>query len=331
MLHLRHGEKLTNRVFHFNQIDKLLKLASASERATADKADDDEDPLRFAPNPGALVSKTGEEEEGGDGIYRPPKMLPTSMDYDTGGRDAKELRRNKEQRRRASRSQLIKVRRASYDAHVKNFVRLFAPRVSFREIVRGFLFYMAKNKRTKSWAGCHLFPICEHPIKSWTFVSLDIRVLSPFGFFFLCFLTFVSIHGFYTDAVFHARRNSPERLAKRRKRLDSATKIWRKARSPSAKLLAWKLALASKKICLRAYRFPSKSEDAKRRPREMSTRSPPSETLATMSPISSNARRSWTRALASAVSSTPSRMDTSRRLATSLLENKTCPCATRSG
>lgn len=105
----RRGERLTNRVFHFDQIDKLLKLASASERATADKADEDEDPLRFAPNPGALVSKTGEEEEGGDGIYRPPKMLPTSMDYETGGRDAKELRRNKEQRRRASRSQLIKV------------------------------------------------------------------------------------------------------------------------------------------------------------------------------------------------------------------------------
>ena len=93
------------------QIDKLLKLASASERATAEKADDDEDPLRFAPNPSALVSKTADEEEkGGDGVYRPPKMLPTAMDYEVGGKDAKELRRNKEQRRRAGRSQLIKVR-----------------------------------------------------------------------------------------------------------------------------------------------------------------------------------------------------------------------------
>ena len=92
------------------QIDKLLKLASASERATAEKADDDEDPLRFAPNPSALVSKTADEEEGGDALYRPPKMLPTAMDYEVGGKDAKELRRNKEQRRRAGRSQLIKVR-----------------------------------------------------------------------------------------------------------------------------------------------------------------------------------------------------------------------------
>ena len=94
--------------FFASQIDKLLKLASASERSTG--ANDDEDPLRFAPNPNALVSKTGEDEEGGDGVYRPPKMLPTSMDYEVGGKDAKELRRSKEQRRRAGRSQLIKVR-----------------------------------------------------------------------------------------------------------------------------------------------------------------------------------------------------------------------------
>ena len=89
----------------------MLKLASASDRANAEKGDDEgDDPLRFAPNPKALVSKTDEGEDGGDGVYRPPKMLPTAMDYETGGRDAKELRRNKEIRRRAGRSQLIKVR-----------------------------------------------------------------------------------------------------------------------------------------------------------------------------------------------------------------------------
>lgn len=98
--------------FIHKQIDKLLKLANATERATATK-DEDDDPLRFGPNPGALVSKTGEDEEGGDGMYRPPKMLPTSMDFESGGKDAKELRRNKEQRRRAGRSQLIKVRTCS--------------------------------------------------------------------------------------------------------------------------------------------------------------------------------------------------------------------------
>ena len=173
----RRGERLTNRVFHFDQIDKLLKLASASERATADKADEDEDPLRFAPNPGALVSKTGEEEEGGDGIYRPPKMLPTSMDYETGGRDAKELRRNKEQRRRASRSQLIKVRRASFDAHVKNFVlRLFAPRVSFREIVRGFLITWRKLNVPNLGQGAICFPSVN--IQSRAGYSLRFRLFS---------------------------------------------------------------------------------------------------------------------------------------------------------
>lgn len=46
-------------------------------------------------------------------MYRPPKMLPTAMDYEIGGRDAKELRKNKELRRRAGRSQLIKVRIAN--------------------------------------------------------------------------------------------------------------------------------------------------------------------------------------------------------------------------
>ena len=154
-------------VFFFihKQIDKLLKLANATERATATK-DEDDDPLRFGPNPGALVSKTGEDEEGGDGMYRPPKMLPTSMDFESGGKDAKELRRNKEQRRRAGRSQLIKVR-TCLRARVCVFVcllacrirekRQFAPRVSFHETVRGFLIYLADIKCTKSWAGCHLF------------------------------------------------------------------------------------------------------------------------------------------------------------------------------
>ena len=54
--------------------------------------------------------------------------------------------------------------------HLKR--RLFAPRVSFYEMFRGFLIYMAKSTRTKSWAGCHLFAVGEHPIKSWTFYRL---------------------------------------------------------------------------------------------------------------------------------------------------------------
>ena len=136
------------------------------------------DPLRFAPNPNALVSKTGEDEEGGDGVYRPPKMLPTSMDYEVGGKDAKELRRSKEQRRRAGRSQLIKVRARirSRRAHLRlsfrrGAKRLFAPRVSFHEIVRGFLIYWRKSHVPNLGQGAARFAVGEHPIKSWTFIS----------------------------------------------------------------------------------------------------------------------------------------------------------------
>jgi hypothetical protein len=108
-------------------------------------------------------------------------MLPTSMDYETGGRDAKELRRNKEQRRRASRSQLIKVRRASFDAHVKNLVRLFAPRVSFREIVRGFLITWRKLNVPNLGQGAICFP------------SVNIQSRAGYSLRFRLFLTFVSL------------------------------------------------------------------------------------------------------------------------------------------
>ena len=86
------------------------------------KAGDDvgEDPLNFRPNPEALVSKVEEDAEehgggdGGAGVYRPPKMLPTAMeDFEEGGKSAKEKRKEKEARRRANRSALIKVRQKS--------------------------------------------------------------------------------------------------------------------------------------------------------------------------------------------------------------------------
>ena len=95
------------------QIDKLLKMADEGA-AAGDGAEPTDDPLQFRPNPDALVSKVDEdaEEGGGEGVYRPPKMLPTAMDdFEEGGKSAKEKRKEKEARRRASRSALIKVRR----------------------------------------------------------------------------------------------------------------------------------------------------------------------------------------------------------------------------
>jgi U3 small nucleolar RNA-associated protein 3 len=102
------------------QIDKLLKMADEGA-AAGDGAEPTDDPLQFRPNPDALVSKVDEdaEEGGGEGVYRPPKMLPTAMDdFEEGGKSAKEKRKEKEARRRASRSALIKVRRGAVESIV---------------------------------------------------------------------------------------------------------------------------------------------------------------------------------------------------------------------
>ena len=99
------------------QIDKLLKTSAVSELAGGqDDGEDEDDPLRFKPNPDALVG--GAEAEDAEalagGAYRPPKMVPTAMDdFEEGGKSAKQKRKEKEARRRASRSALIKVRRFS--------------------------------------------------------------------------------------------------------------------------------------------------------------------------------------------------------------------------
>ena len=99
------------------QIDKLLKTSAASELAGGeDDGEDEDDPLRFKPNPDALVGGADAEdaEALAGGAYRPPKMVPTAMDdFEEGGKSAKQKRKEKEARRRASRSALIKVRRFS--------------------------------------------------------------------------------------------------------------------------------------------------------------------------------------------------------------------------
>eukprot|EP00898_Chlorokybus_atmophyticus_P006287 jgi/Chlat1/665/Chrsp104S01144 len=95
------------------QIDKLLAAANdATAAAQAPAANGSaavaaDDPLRYRPNPSALVSRLAENHEDPDAVYRPPKMMPMAMD----GPDKKsraEIRSEQELRRRASRSTFVK-------------------------------------------------------------------------------------------------------------------------------------------------------------------------------------------------------------------------------
>ena len=112
------------------QIDKLVKMA---DRPSEERAAEEEDPLAFRPNPDALVSKVDEdaEEGGAGGAYRPPKMLPTAMEgeFEEGGKSNKEKRKEKEARKRANRSALIKVREA-FEARMVFCFSLFSSGLS---------------------------------------------------------------------------------------------------------------------------------------------------------------------------------------------------------
>ncbi len=121
-------------------------------------------------------------------MYRPPKMLPTSMDFESGGKDAKELRRNKEQRRRAGRSQLIKVRTCSR-ARFCVFVCLLAYRIRKNaNLPPGSLSMRQSGASLSIWRisnvpnlgqGATFLAVGEHPIKSWISICLVVvRVLT---------------------------------------------------------------------------------------------------------------------------------------------------------
>ena len=185
------------------QIDKLVKMA---DRPSEERAAEEEDPLAFRPNPDALVSKVDEdaEEGGAGGAYRPPKMLPTAMEgeFEEGGKSNKEKRKEKEARKRANRSALIKVREA-FEARMGWFFFFplrgsAAPRKGGPDAPRtepglhhvcrslprssaafvGVLFhgdrrrpflFAAQSARTRSWAGYRSNPMSDYPIKRWTF------------------------------------------------------------------------------------------------------------------------------------------------------------------
>jgi U3 small nucleolar RNA-associated protein 3 len=178
------------------QIDKLLKMAKdgvdgEEEDPTANGAG--EDPLQFRPNPDALVSKVDEDaEEGAEGgVYRPPKMMPTAMEeFEEGGKSSKQKRAEKEARRRAQRSSLIKVRTDCFpvDCFPRSVSRLFHPFSSppFASSVSDGTFvgsglvemrgdrsrdHMAYTNRTTPWAGYRSNAMSgAFPIKGWTFI-----------------------------------------------------------------------------------------------------------------------------------------------------------------
>jgi hypothetical protein len=162
--------------------------------------------------------------------------------------------------------------------------------------------------------GATFLAVGEHPIKSWISICLVVvRVLT------------------FTHPFFTSCRNLRAKLAKRPKKLVSATKIWCKAHSPSAKWRAWRRALAWKKICSLVYRFLNKNAEDKKLRHETSTHSLPLATLATTSQISWSALLSLTKAHASGDSWTQSLKASSRRNAILFQGNKMFRCVIHSG
>ncbi|KAG1660216.1 hypothetical protein FOA52_005085 [Chlamydomonas sp. UWO 241] len=122
------------------QVERLIKAAQIASKDGAagttdasangtggEDADLDGDALHFGPRRDQLAAKAGgpgpkagsgagdgSERGGGDGVYRPPKINPVSMDGDeeTGRLSRNEARLLKEARRKASRSELVADLRA---------------------------------------------------------------------------------------------------------------------------------------------------------------------------------------------------------------------------
>ncbi|CAK9325547.1 unnamed protein product [Citrullus colocynthis] len=67
----------------FQVVSKESAFTDEKDLATPQAMDDR---LKYRPNPDMLISKTEEAAEDGDGIYRPPKFAPTSMEEDKKSR-----------------------------------------------------------------------------------------------------------------------------------------------------------------------------------------------------------------------------------------------------
>lgn len=95
------------------QIQKLTRVtATATTNADAGEKEPDasqktEDLLKYRPNPDMLVSKTDETTK--DGVYRPPKFAPTSMEEDKISRQERNaMRKEKNALRQARQSDYVR-------------------------------------------------------------------------------------------------------------------------------------------------------------------------------------------------------------------------------
>ncbi|KAF8664956.1 hypothetical protein HU200_054276 [Digitaria exilis] len=98
---------------------QIQKLTNAADGATArEKAgnaeakgkgehSDEEDLLKYRPNPDMMDTKSAPDEQDNDGIYRPPKFMPTAMD-DEDKRRKQDSRRDKAIARMAKENPYIK-------------------------------------------------------------------------------------------------------------------------------------------------------------------------------------------------------------------------------
>ncbi|XP_066310492.1 uncharacterized protein [Miscanthus floridulus] len=85
---------------------QIQKLTNAADNATArektgnaeakgkDEHSDEEDHLKYRPNPDMMDTKAGPDGQDTDGVYRPPKFMPTSVDDEEKHRK-KDSRRDK--------------------------------------------------------------------------------------------------------------------------------------------------------------------------------------------------------------------------------------------
>ncbi|KAG6608126.1 Neuroguidin, partial [Cucurbita argyrosperma subsp. sororia] len=100
------------------QIQKLTRVSVvAKEDAIVDEKESatpqaTDDRLKYRPNPDMLVSKSEGIAEDGDGIYRPPRFAPTTMDEDKSSR----------KERNSSRKDLETLRRARQSDYMRELM-----------------------------------------------------------------------------------------------------------------------------------------------------------------------------------------------------------------
>jgi len=90
------------------QIQKLTRVStSAVDKVGLSEKEEDatttqkeEDLLKYRPNPDMLVSKTNPTPEDGVGVYRPPKIAPTSMGEEKISKQERNARRKEEEEMR---------------------------------------------------------------------------------------------------------------------------------------------------------------------------------------------------------------------------------------